>query len=395
MPTRRTSPRRTATRPSGLYERTIEPTFGEVDGGAGNGVLAGAAPWLALLAIVLAAAAIAFVLITRSSGGDLTACRTAAWHAIPADKSLPTDWSLGSTDLNANGMTISIVGPPSADGSTDQPVVYASITCYGDAAATALDENRQAATAAGSTVRDRIGASDVAYDVDNPTTGSTTTLFRVGGLVGQIAPAGSPTDADIAKITTAVAAAMGDQTAAGTGGISPTDEGLGSEEPIGSDDLSSAEPTPSFGPELVAMLPTTLGGTALTVDNRAASEFFGPDDPTGRAVAASLRSLGKTLDDLQIAQAFDESQTITDTLVAFRLPGADSAALRAIVLRTWLGAGNAGVKETPVTLAGKSFTKIDYGDAKSNEYVYAKDDFVIVIDTSDVAVATAAAANFK
>ena len=132
-------------------------------------VLETATPWLALLAVVLSAGALGYVVFGRS-GADLTACRTAAWSAIPSRDDLPRDWNLGSTDLNANGMTISILGPAPADGSTSQAVVYASITCYGDVAATALDENRKAAEAAGSTVTPRT-ASGQAYDVDNPLDG--------------------------------------------------------------------------------------------------------------------------------------------------------------------------------------------------------------------------------
>src|SRR5256885_7990929 len=206
MPTRRTSPRRSATRPGGLDERSPKPAFGEFvdDDYLGNGFLASAAPWLALLAVALAAVALGVVVLGRPSAPepatDPTACRTAAWAAVPAAKSLPKDWSLGSTDLNANGMTVSILGPTSPDNSTNQPVVVASVTCYGDAAATALAQYRKAAEAAGSTVTSR-SSNGPAYDVDNPTTGATTTLFRVGPLVGQIADGGTSSDAELATIT--------------------------------------------------------------------------------------------------------------------------------------------------------------------------------------------------
>ena len=121
MPTRRTSPRRSATRPGGLDERSPQPAFGEFvdDDYLGNGFLASAAPWLALLAVALAAVALGVVVLGRPSAPepatDPTACRTAAWAAVPAAKSLPKDWSLGSTDLNANGMTVSILGPTSPE----------------------------------------------------------------------------------------------------------------------------------------------------------------------------------------------------------------------------------------------------------------------------------------
>jgi len=55
----------------------------------------------------------------------------------------------------------------------------------------------------------RVGGGD-AYDVTSPATGSKTTLFRVGQLIGQIADAGSASPADLQTITRAVATAMGD-----------------------------------------------------------------------------------------------------------------------------------------------------------------------------------------
>ena len=403
MPTRRTSPRRTATRPSSLHDRP-PGLLRDDDLDEPRSVLETATPWLALLAVVLSAGALGYVVFGRS-GADLTACRTAAWSAIPSRDDLPRDWNLGSTDLNANGMTISILGPAPADGSTSQAVVYASITCYGDVAATALDENRKAAEAAGSTVTPRT-ASGQAYDVDNPLTGSVTTLFRVGGLVGQVADSGTASPSELAAITAAVAAAMGDEKAAGNAGAAATDDPSASGGPIGSDDVGGVEPSASpFAPELEALLPASVRDTTstaspppsipLTVISASASEVFG-EDPSSRALAARIRSLGATFDQLQVAQAYDESGTIEDiSIIAFRLPKADIAKLRAAILETFLSAGADGVTTSTVTLAGKTLTKVDYGDDRTNEYVYTVDDAVIVIDTSDEAIATDLAAQLK
>jgi hypothetical protein len=405
MPTRRTSPRRLTTRPSGFYERGPQPPDDEIlDDDPGSRRLASAAPWLALLALVLAAGAVGYVFLTRSTSADPTACRTDAWKAVPDAKALPADWSLGSTDLNANGMTISILGPAPADSSTNQPVVVASITCYGDAAAAALSEYRNASEAAGATVRNR-SSNGEAYDVDNPTTGAVTTLFRVGGLVGQIADGGTSTDSDLATITSAVAAAMGNRAAAGTASLAgPSDAATASEEPPGSGGVG-AEPSGSpFAPELEALLPKSIDSTPtdaspsvpipLTVQSDSATNVFG-EDPSSRALAARIRALGGTLDQLQIAQAYDDTGAIDLSIIAFRLPHADLTKLRAAITDTWLSAGATGVKSTTTELGGKSLTKVDYGDGSTIEYVYAKDDYVIVIDTSDVNVATQVATQLK
>ncbi|HEV7809894.1 MAG TPA: hypothetical protein VGO64_04785, partial [Candidatus Limnocylindrales bacterium] len=157
-----------------------------------SGRLVALAPWIAVLALAAAGVALAVSFLGR--GTDLASCRKAAWTSIPDTHDLPTGWNLGSTDMNANGMTISITGPSTGDASAAPPVVYASITCYGDVASTALAQNRAAAELASATVTSRTGGSD-AYDIDNPSAG-VTTVFRVGPLVGQVADAGSASDSD-------------------------------------------------------------------------------------------------------------------------------------------------------------------------------------------------------
>ena len=390
MPARRTSPRRSATRPTvpvGPYEADDEDE--------GHGWLTAAAPWLALGAAVVAIAALAVTLLGRGGGSDLDACRRAAWAAIPATGDLPTGWTLSTTDLNANGMTVSILGEPSADGTTSQPVVYASVTCYGDVAATAMSQYRVAAKEAGATVTDR-GLGGDAYDVDNPSTGSITTLFRVGGLIGQVADAGSAGPTELAAITSAVASAMGDRAAAGvSGGQAEASGAVGSGEPSAEPDSSDPGPSESpAAPELERHLPTEAGGTTLTIQSATAADGLG-SDPTSRAFAAVIPTLGGKLSDLEIAQAYDEQQAIDLNIFAFRLPDADGTKLKAAVIDTWLSAGAAGVKKSDVTLAGKAFTKIDYGDAGAIDYVFSGTDYVIVVETSDAAIATEVAGKLK
>jgi hypothetical protein len=347
-------------------------------------------PWIALLA--LAAAVLSLVVVFLNRGSDLSACRSDAWGAVPDQADLPPDWSLGSTDLNANGMTISILGPASADGSTQQPAVYASVTCYGEAAATAMSQNKAAAEAAGANVTNRVSGGD-AYDVDNSATGSVTTLFRVGPLIGQVADAGTASPSDLAMITRAVAAAMGDDAAAGTAGVQASEAPNASDaplEPEGSDGPSAS----SIAPELEAKLPTEIGGTTLTIQSTSADEVFGTD-PNSRALTARIRAMGAQTSDLQVAQAFDDTNQVDLSIVAFRLPRKDGTKLRDAIVDTWLSANVAGVTKSEVTLGGKKLTKIDYGDDGTIEYVYTGPDYVIVIDTSDPAVATEVASKLK
>jgi len=384
MPPRRTSPRRATTRPSSFTE------LGE-DEPAGRGAFAAAAPWIALLALVAAFAAFAFVLLNR--GTDLSACRSAAWDAIPDSADLPGGWQLGSTDLNANGMTLSILGPASTDGSTAQPAVYASVTCYGDVAATAMSQNKTAAKAAGSSVVNRVGGGD-AYDVTSPATGSKTTLFRVGQLIGQIADAGSASPSDLQTITQAVATAMGDEGAAGTAGQPQRSEAAaGSARPGASADLGSAEPS-AVAPELEADLPTTIQDTALSPFSTTGDQVL-QNFPAARALAARVQSLGAKLTEFQVAQAADPNGGLDITVTGFRLPGLATDKLKAAVLEAWLGANQPGVKTSTVKLSGKTLTKVDYGTNGPSDYIYTTPDHVIVIDTADADAAAEAASQIK
>jgi hypothetical protein len=67
-------------------------------------------------------------------------------------------------------------------------------------------------------------------------------------------------------------------------------------------------------------------------------------------------------------------------------------ALLALVKDSWLAASGAGVKEDQVTLGGRTFTRIDYGDQGTKNYILAEDNKVIVIETADADLAAQAAA---
>jgi hypothetical protein len=70
-----------------------------------------------------------------------------------------------------------------------------------------------------------------------------------------------------------------------------------------------------------------------------------------------------------------------------------AADLAPIVLDTWLSASGSGVTTSTVTLGGKELTKVSYGDGGSVSYVRATPgEAVVVIETSDEALAAAAAA---
>ena len=79
-------------------------------------------------------------------------------------------------------------------------------------------------------------------------------------------------------------------------------------------------------------------------------------------------------------------------MVAISVTGMQPDALRSLVLDSWLVASGAGVKSDSVTLAGHTFTRIDYGDKGTLDYVLASTDRVVIIETADANLASAAAA---
>jgi hypothetical protein len=394
MPSRRSAPRRPSTRPTDAAIGTVyedeEPSR-----------LAALAPYLAIGGVILAA--VALVVAVTGRAPDVTACRTAAWSAVPAAGSLPSGWTITSTDLNANGITTSIVGPTADDGSGNQPVVYASVTCYGDGAATALARSRDAADTAGAKTSNRDGLGDEAYTTDDSATGTSSTFIRVGGLVSQIAAAGTIASADLDRITAAVLASMGSRSIA-AGSTSRA----GSSVPAGSGLDASASPSegasggPSASPsasisvaaELEAHFPTKVNDTTLTIQSLTGSDILGTD-PNSRALTAAVRTLGKEPTDLQVVQAWDDTQATDLFMFGFRLEGIDGARLEAVILDTWLSADAAGVKKTQIKVGDKTLTRVDFGDEGTIDYVYTGSDYVLVIDTADDALATAAAAGIR
>jgi hypothetical protein len=143
-------------------------------------------------------------------------------------------------------------------------------------------------------------------------------------------------------------------------------------------------------PELEARLPTSVDGIALTVDSAAGTEILG-EDTSSRAILAALRAEGKEAADLSLAQAYDETQAADLSILAVGVDGLDAATVEEIVLDSWLAASGSGVVREDVTLGGRSFTRVDYGDEGTKDYVLAADGAVIVITTASAELAAATA----
>ncbi|HEY4754046.1 MAG TPA: hypothetical protein VIH37_12225, partial [Candidatus Limnocylindrales bacterium] len=213
--------------------------------------------------------------------------------------------------------------------------------------------------------------------------------FRRGDILVDLAASGGATTADIETVASAYDKALG-----GDGGS------VSSQAPGASGDLGLASPGASdagasasapAAPELEKLLPTKVGTVDLTVDSQLGTDVL-QDDQGSRAITAALRAAGKTPADLRLAQAYDANQTSPLNLLAVQVDGMDITKVRQMVIDSWLAGSGAGVTQTPTTLAGKDWTKIDLGDGGNVDYVRTKDGVVFVITAPDAAQAAEAAA---
>ncbi len=351
---------------------------------------------VAVAALLFAAFGVVAAVATLLGGGSAS-CRTTAWNAVPAVADLPAGWSVGASDVSVDGLATRVLGPVPADGTTEQPIVYVMVSCYGSDATTGLDRTSAAAEAAGETVVERLDLGDAGFTIENAVSGTTAVYFRRGGLVAYAAPSGTVEPVDLETVATAVEAAV-ERAVGGVAAVAatpaPSSSAPAASEAPSASAAAEASPTPSpsaAAPELLAVLPDEVSGTALVSDSATGADVLGTD-AASRALVATLRTFDSTAADLQIAQAYDETGTLDCYLLAFRVPGVDAARLAPAIIDTWLQASSSGVTTSTVTIGGKEVTVVDYGDQGTVSYVYASGEAVVVIETSDEAVAGEVAA---
>jgi hypothetical protein len=344
---------------------------------------------LAILAIVIAGLALGLgVWRTLTTSSSSSPCQDTAWSAQPAATELPNQWSAQGTTFDINRRTTQFAGQDTGSG-TGAPNILATVTCFPDGAADAVSRAAAAARELGQNVTDRGDLSDGGYLATDPS-GASFMEFRHGDIIVDLAASGGATTTDIETIASAYDKALG-----GDGGsISSQAPGasgdLGAASP-GASDNPSGSPSAPAAPELEKLLPTKVGTVDLTVDSQLGTDVL-QSDQGSRAITAALRASGKTPADLRIAQAYDASQNSPLNLLAVKVNGMDITKVRQMVIDSWLAGSGAGVTQTPTTLAGKDWTKIDLGDGGDIDYVRTNDGVVFVITTSDAAQAAQAAA---
>ena len=354
-------------------------------------IVAVAALVLALVAVGLSA--VAYLRPTTSS------CEVAAWNSVPTASELPAGWKVTATDVYPDNQTTTITGPTPADGSAAL-TIYASVTCFGDHATDAIARSEQASEAAGRAVTAIDGIGDTAYAIAGDTSGASAIQFRRGSLLAYLASSGAVSQADLRQAGSAVDAAI--RRALGNAGATAAPVAsagaLASGSPSGSPEPSGlASPQPSqagaspAAPELEALMPTQVSGTALSVQSATGDQVLGTD-AASKALTSALASFGKKPADLQLAQAYDPTSTLDVTILGFRVPGLAVSKLEPAVLQTWLFAGATGVTTKQTTVSGVAATEVSYGGDTSVSYVVVRKDSVLVVQSGSAALAAAAIA---
>jgi hypothetical protein len=338
---------------------------------------------LAFLAIVIAGVALgltAWRFLTPSAAS----CQDTVWSAVPAANELPAQWTARGTTFDLNRRTVTFAGPDPGDGS-GAPTVLATATCFPQGAADAVGRAAAAAREYGQVVTTKNDFSDGGFE-STDTSGAIFLEFQRGDIVVDLAAAGGATATDIETIGSAYDMALG-----GNGGS------ISSPAPSASVDLGAASPGPSAvtglthdAPELEKLLPTSIGGVAMTVDSALGSAILA-DDPGSRAAAAALRAAGKTPDDLHFAESYDQTGTLTTSVVAMSVTGLSGTKVDSMVLE-WFQLSGPGVTSSSVQLAGNTWTLYDLGDEGSLSFVRVDGAAVIVITAPDQSSAQQAAA---
>jgi hypothetical protein len=349
--------------------------------------------WIAITALVLAVIGVGLA-AWRVLAPSEASCQTEAWDVNPAAEDLPAGWSVSSSQYDVNRKQMTILGPLPPDETTSQAVLYATITCFPQGADDAVARSADAATAAGQVVTGRDDLGEQAFEaVDD--SGATFIQLRSGSIVAYLAASSDATTSEAEGVASAFDVALG-----GDGielPVGTPDTGAASPSEVLPTDVPSEEPVESVSPaapELESALPSAVGDIQLTIDSAIGADVLGTDQGS-RAITAALREAGKSPDDLRVAQAYDPNDPSDPpilSILAVRVAGMDEQALAALVKGSWLAASGAGVTETPVTLAGRTFTRIDYGDGGTMSYLLAEDDMIRIIETADADLAAQAAA---
>ena len=350
---------------------------------------------LSVVAIVLAGAALVLLFARGSAVSAADQCRALSWASLPDVSTLPSGWTLAGSGFYSDGYSTSFVGPSPANTTSVQPSIYVRLNCVGADDQLAMTRSHDAGVAAGSSDVQFAKLGDQSFALQDAT-GGTTVYFRQNGIVAYLVATSAVNPTELQQAATAVDLAIANAAIAGGGTAvigTPAPGGvivLGSPGPSsvpGSSAAPSPTGTPSHAvPDLEAALPHSINGTPFTTQSLTGTDAIGTD-PASTALAASIKGFGKTPADFQVAEAYDDSNTIAVTVIGFRLTGVDATKLRQAIIASWLAAAASGVTTAPQTIAGKAVIAVDYGDGGPLDYVYVKGSTVFDVSTGDPGLA--------
>lgn len=142
-------------------------------------------------------------------------------------------------------------------------------------------------------------------------------------------------------------------------------------------------------PALEALLPATVSGTAMHRYSLTLTQVL---DASGGRLGTTdfLRSLGKTEADGSFAAAFDPTTSLGGGIDAFKVAGADAAALLAGITTIEVSQLGTGTTREAATVGGKSVTVASLGSGVNDtKWIYGYGDVVFVVSAPDEAGAAA------
>jgi len=156
---------------------------------------------------------------------------------------------------------------------------------------------------------------------------------------------------------------------------------------------SSALPSftlPSNAKELEALLPDTLGGVTLTKASMKGSDFVN-SATSNEELTSWLKGVGKSLNDVSAAYAFDLTGTTPAAIFAFRVQGVDSAQLIDGLKKSVDTSNSTTLTWSTANVGGKNVQQVaDPNTAGSTLYLYGTADIVFFVSTKDAATAAEA-----
>ena len=362
---------------------------------------AGRAPLTAivsLLALALATLALATAVI-RPGVSSQDPCRTEAWDALPKIAALPAGWTTTASGFYVDSAGTTLVGPTPSGSSAPGLTVFVSVGCYGGDARRNFALSHAADLAAGASTIAFPSLGDESYAVTDAAGGTTSVAIRQGELVATLAAASGIDMTALAQSARAVDDAMAAAQAGAAAGSPASLAPAAPTKPFGS--TTTAAPSASVGasgaatpaataahaaPDLEALLPKSVNGTALVSQSTTGATALGPD-ATSQALVKSLAGFGKTAADLRLAEADDPSGGLDLVIFAFEVQGVPAASLRQAIITSWLVDAAPSATTTTLAIGGKQVTKVDYGDGGTLDYLFDHDAVVFDLETSDSTLA--------